>query len=79
MISTNDSVDQLVEQLQAARAELQEARMEYAAKIERTKEHFDKEVASIRRQFAEALAELSRVQMLDDFNKWTRSETERLH
>lgn len=76
--SANDSVDQLMEQLSAARAELREAQMEYAAKIERTKAYFDKEATQMRLEFAEALAELDQLR-LAMFHKWTRSETERLH
>ena len=46
--SANDAVDQLTEQLIAARAELQEARVEYASKMAATKAHFDSEAAAMR-------------------------------
>jgi hypothetical protein len=75
-VSANDSIDQLVEQLIAYRAELQEARAEYAAKIAQAKAHFDEEAAAMRRELEEALAEL---RMLDAFTKLRRGESETLN
>ena len=76
--STNGAVHQLIEQLSAARAELQQARAEYAAKIAATKAHFDREATAMRQELAEALAELDQLRLLT-FQKWTRHDTDTLN
>jgi hypothetical protein len=50
------TIDQLMDQLQAARNELQEARAEYAAKIEAAREYFVREATALRETLAAALA-----------------------
>jgi hypothetical protein len=77
--TTSELVDQFMDQLIAAREELQEARAEYAARIAQTRAHFDAEVAAMRRELAEALAELGRAQLLCSFARLTRGETDRLN
>ena len=75
--SANDAVDQLTEQLIAARAELQEARVEYASKIAATKAHFDSEAAAMRRELSEARAQLDQLRLML-FQKWQRHQTDLL-
>lgn len=75
--TANEACDQLTEQLIAARAELQEARAEYAERIAAAREHFDKEAKAMRLELSEALAELDTLRLLM-FNKWKPSETDRV-
>jgi hypothetical protein len=75
--SDNDAVDRLTEQIIAARAELQEARVEYASKIATTKAHFDSEAAAMRRELSEALAQLDQLRLML-FQKWQRHKTDLL-
>jgi hypothetical protein len=75
--SANDAVDQLTEQLIAARAELQEARVEYAGKIAATKTHFDNEAAAMRRELSEARAQLDQLRLML-FQKWQQHQTDLL-
>ena len=56
-----------------------QARAEHAARIAQARAHFDAEVAAMRRELAEALADLSRAQLLCSFAKLTRGETDRLN
>jgi hypothetical protein len=65
-----------VEQLRAARAELQEARADSAARIAATKAHFHREAAAMRQEMEEAFAKLK---MLDTFSKLTRGEADWLN
>jgi hypothetical protein len=51
--SASDAVEQLTEQLIAARAELREARAEYAERIAAAREHFDAEAKAMRLEFSE--------------------------
>jgi hypothetical protein len=53
------AIDQLMDQLQAARNELQEARAEYA--VEATREYFVREATALRETLAAALAEVQRM------------------
>lgn len=48
--TSNDIADQLIEQLSAARAELQQARAEHSAKIAAARAHFDSEAQAMRRK-----------------------------
>jgi chromosome segregation ATPase len=72
------TTSQLIEQLNAARAELQEARSEYAAKIAKTKAHFDAEAAAMRRELTEALAQLNRLKVTM-FAAWQRRESDAIN
>lgn len=71
--TTADAMDQLSEQLRLARAELQEARSEFAERIAATKEHFNSEAAAMRKELTAALAELDGLRRLM-FDKWKRTE-----
>jgi hypothetical protein len=70
--SDNDAVDQLTEQIIAARAELQRARLEYHDKIAAAKAHFDSEAATMRQELREAIAQLDQLRLLM-FHKWERT------
>jgi chromosome segregation ATPase len=72
------TTSQLIEQLNAARAELQEARAEYAAKIAAARNHFDSEAAAMRKELAEALASLNQLRATM-FAAWRKQETDRLN
>ena len=76
----NDIAEQLIEQLSAARAELQQARAEHAAKIAAARAHFDSEAEAMRqeaevmrREFTEAIAQLNELR-LRMFHQWTRTD-----
>ena len=62
-------------------AEIAELRREllgqHDATVAQIKAVFEKEVATLQRQLADARAELSKLQMLDAFAKWERDETSR--
>ena len=49
------------------------------ATVAQVKAKYEKEVATLQRQLAEARAELSKLQMLDAFAKWERDEPTRLN
>jgi hypothetical protein len=49
------------------------------ATVTRVKAKYEKEVATLQRQLAEARAELSRLQMLDAFATWERDKPTRLN
>jgi hypothetical protein len=74
--SYSEAMEQLTEQLRAARAELQEARADHAARMAACKAHFDRECKAIRREMEEMIAELKG---LDSFAKMTRTEADRLN
>ena len=70
--TSNDIADQLIEQLSAARAELQQARAEHAAKIAAARAHFAsrvklelmrQEAEVMRREFNEAIAQLNELRL----------------
>ena len=76
--TSSEAIDQLIEQLHQARADLQQVRTERAEYLERiaaAKEHFNAEASAMRKELAEALAELDqlRIQM---FSKWQRSSAD---
>jgi hypothetical protein len=78
--SKKDIANQLIEQLSAARAELQQARAEHAAKIAAARAHFDSEAEAMRqeaevmrREFTEAIAQLNELR-LRMFHQWTRTD-----
>ena len=59
-------------------AQIAELRTELIAQLDATvaqvKAKYEKEVATLQRQLAEARAELSKLQMLDAFATWERDE-----
>jgi hypothetical protein len=67
--TSNEIADQLVEQLTAARAELQEARREYAERISAARNYFDSEVKAMRAELAESLSQLHHLRA-SMFNAW---------
>jgi hypothetical protein len=76
----NDIAEQLIEQLSAARAELQQARAEHAAKIAAARAKFNSEAEAMRleaevmrREFTEAIAQLNELR-LRMFHQWTRTD-----
>lgn len=78
--TSHDIADQLIEQLSAARAELQQARAEHAAKVAAARAHFDSEAEAMRqeaevmrREFTEAIAQLNEVR-LRMFHQRTRTD-----
>ena len=64
-------------------AEIAELRRELLAQIDATvaqvKAKYEKEVATLERQLAEARAELSKLQMLEAFAAWERDKPTRLN
>lgn len=76
--ASSEAMYELAEQLRYARAELQEARAEYAAKIERTREHFNSEAAAMRKELTSALAEIDQLRRTM-FQKWERHPTDPLN
>jgi uncharacterized protein YllA (UPF0747 family) len=78
--TSNEIADQLIEQLSAARAELQQARAEHAAKIAAARALFDSEAEAMRqeaevmrREFNEAMTQLNELR-LRMFHQWTRTD-----
>jgi hypothetical protein len=83
--AANDAVDQLIDQLTKARAELRDARAWHDNEIEQLKSYFDAELAALRRELsmsfdelARAQSELARYQIDDAFAHWMPSETDRM-
>ena len=76
--SDRDAVVELVQQINAARAELQEARREYADKIASARLNFDEQAATMRKELVNALIQLDllRVTML---RAWQRYPNDVLH
>jgi hypothetical protein len=64
-------------------AEIAELRIELLAQLDATvtqvKVKYEKEVATLQRQLAEARAELNKLQMLDAFASWERDKPTRLN
>jgi hypothetical protein len=74
--SSHDMVEQLVQQLQAARKELAEARAAHSLMMCQVRAHFDAEVAQVRKEMELMVAELKG---LDAFAKLTRGAEDRLN
>ena len=73
-----DAVEQLTEQLIAARAELQQARAERAAMMDKANEHVRKECEACRKELTIALEEVNQLRLLM-FHQWTRTEADVLN
>jgi hypothetical protein len=69
---------QLIEQLNAARAELQEARAEYAAKIAAARNHFDSEALLMRKELDAALSALNDLKV-SMFAAWQRRRSDAIN
>ena len=70
-----DAVEQLTEQLRLARAELQQARAERAAIMNKAHEHIERESAACQKELATALEELQQLR-LTMFHNWKRTEAD---
>jgi F0F1-type ATP synthase membrane subunit b/b' len=68
--ATDDAMTQLADQLREARAELEDARREYAEKISAARNYFDGEVRAMRAELAESLSQLHQLRE-SMFNAWT--------
>jgi peptidoglycan hydrolase CwlO-like protein len=75
--TTSEYVEQLLDELHAARVELQTVRAERAAMMAKAQARFDADAAEMRRELQEAIAELHQLR-LSMFQKWTRHEGDRL-
>jgi hypothetical protein len=72
------TTSQLIEQLKAARAELQEARAEYAAKIAAARNHFDSEALLMRKELDAALSALNDLKV-SMFAAWQRRQSDAIN
>jgi hypothetical protein len=72
------TTSQLIEQLNAARAELQEARAEYSAKIQAARNHFDSEAAAMRAELDAALSALNDLKV-SMFAAWQRRQSDAIN
>jgi hypothetical protein len=68
----SDAVEQLMDQLAAAREE-------HAAMAAQLKAEFNAEVAALRRELAEGYALMERLRMLNAFAQYQRSETDSIN
>jgi hypothetical protein len=66
-------IGQLVDQVQAARVELAEARAEYAAKVEAARDHFLREAKALREVLARAKAESDRLRAIIELGSVERT------
>jgi hypothetical protein len=66
-------IEQLVTQLCAARAELREARAEFAARIEATREYFDREARALREMLASAQEDVERLNAVIELGSLDRT------
>jgi hypothetical protein len=76
--SASDAVEQLTEQLIIARAELQQARADHAARMAALQARFDSEAAAMRHELSEGIAQLDSLRLLM-FSKWQRHQTDALN
>jgi hypothetical protein len=76
--ASNDAVDQLVEQLTQARRELRDARAWHLRQMSELKAYFDNEATIMRQELQNALSELYRFQMRDEFRHWQPNDTDRM-
>ena len=68
--TSSEAVDQLTEQIIAARAELQEARAEHAERMAEARAHFEREAEAMRQELEQAIAELQQLRAIMFF-AWT--------
>ena len=73
--TTSDAMDQLAEQLREARADLQQARAEYADRIANARGHFDAEVAAMRKELDAAMSSLNSLRA-SMFVAWQRRQSD---
>jgi DNA-binding FrmR family transcriptional regulator len=83
---SNEMVDQLIEQLEAARAslrqtreELLEAHAEHAQMMADPQAHFDEEVAEMRKILTDARAELAKFQACNSFVTLERTSSDTMN
>jgi hypothetical protein len=68
LADSSDVLDQVIDQLHEAQAQ-------HRALLAKIKDEFDREIAELQRQLAEARAELKLLRVLDEFSRWQPADT----
>lgn len=75
--TTSEYVEQLLDELHAARVELQQVRAERASALAKVKAQFAEDAATMRQELTAALAEIDQLR-ITMFQKWERTQSDRL-